>query len=38
MKIFHFLFRVSVVETKHRYDMRDLLERFERFSADTLGG
>ena len=38
VKIFHFLFRVGVVEAEHRDEMRHLLKRFKRFSADTLSG
>src|SRR6266480_3773653 len=38
VKIFHFLFRVSVIETEHWDQMRNLLERFKRFSADSLSG
>ena len=38
VEILHFFFRVSVVEAKHRNEVRDLLERLERFPADPLGG
>ena len=38
VEIFHFLFRVSIVEAKHWNEVRDLPECLERFSTDTLGG
>ena len=38
VKIFHLLFRVSVVEAEHRDPVSDLAESFQRLAADALGG
>ena len=38
IKIFHFLFRVCVVQAEHRNQMGDLFKCFQRFSADALCG
>ena len=36
VKVGDLIFGVSIVETEHRYTMRDLRESFERFAAHPL--